>query len=163
MKILICERVIRPIKASMARNKLRTAEYINSGSFLVPLQKFSLEVPTRIRSVPFKVVVADGGRIELRKISGGQRYIPLMVWGLLGLRGFTYLPLLVDKKLKFIVDGFLTPDLVLLMMTLMVCLAHELSMYVSYIVQTDIILAFNYSSQLSQRVAGEFLYREIKP
>ena len=50
--------------------------------------------------------------MELRKYSTAQRFMPLMMLGVLVLRFLAILLVLSEEELKFVVDGCLTPDLI---------------------------------------------------
>ena len=95
--------------------------------------------------------------MELRRHSTAQRFIPLIIFWLAALRVLAPYPLLTEEELKFVVNGNLTPDSILLMIVAVIAAVYILSLHTLYCEGSDLMLAFNFGSQLSQRAAGTSL------
>ena len=64
-------------------------------------------------------------------------------------------PVLTEEELKLVVNGSFTPDLLIIMIGTVLATACLVVMHTFYRNGPELIVAFNFCSQLSQRAAGK--------
>ena len=93
--------------------------------------------------------------MELRRHSKAQRCIPLVVFAMAVIRFLALSPLLTEEELKLVANGGLTPDLLIIMIATGLVAAYLIVMHTFYRHGPELIVAFNFCSQLSQQTAGK--------